>query len=80
MVDAEVVRDPIHPGVESGITLEAIEVLVGFREGLLHDVQRVLATLLDDGRVLVSGGFGDLAPLASAEIYDPRTGTFSPVP
>src|SRR5262249_6183661 len=44
VVDAEVVRDPVHPGVERGITLEAIEILIGFGEGLLHDVQRVLAT------------------------------------
>ena len=26
-----------------------------------------------------TGGYGDLAPLASAELYDPKTGTFSPV-
>jgi len=36
------------------------------------------ATLLDDGRVLVTGGYGAVAPLASVEIYDPVTGTFSP--
>ena len=36
------------------------------------------ATLLSDGRVLVSGGYGARAPLPSAEIYDPLTGTFSP--
>jgi len=36
------------------------------------------ATLLANGRVLVTAGYGDGGPLASAEIYDPSGGSFSP--
>src|SRR2546422_8864773 len=37
------------------------------------------ATLMRDGRVLVTGGFNAGVRLASAEIYDPKTNTWSTV-
>jgi len=42
VVDTEVERDPIQPGVQGGVALEAVEALVRFGERVLDDVQRVL--------------------------------------
>lgn len=36
------------------------------------------ATLLPGGRVLIAGGYDGIADVTTAELYDPRTGTFSP--
>ena len=38
---------------------------------------RHTATLLPNGKVLVAGGFGNSGYLASAELYDPASGTWS---
>ena len=36
------------------------------------------ATLLQSGKVLVAGGFGDSSFVSDAELYDPQSGTWSP--
>jgi hypothetical protein len=41
-VDRAVDRDPVQPGAEIGARFETAQLTVGFQEGLLHHVFRVL--------------------------------------
>ena len=49
------------------------------KPGLLHQAREThTATILADGRVLITGGFdSDLMALASAEVFDPATGNWT---
>src|SRR5262249_27244571 len=43
MIDTEVHGDAVRPGVEAGVTLEAVQALVCLGEGLLRDVERIIS-------------------------------------
>ena len=66
--------------------LTSVEVLQGsiFRADIIPPLSRprvkATATVLDDGRILVVGGFADATLLYGAEIYNPITQIWSPVP
>jgi hypothetical protein len=44
---------------------------------MTHGRSTHTATALADGRVLVAGGYWDSLPIALADLYDPKTGTFA---
>ncbi len=67
------------PGVLSGsTTLTVTGPAVGFSNTGSLNTSRMsaTATLLNNGMVLIAGGF-NTTPLASAELYNPGTGTFT---
>jgi len=46
---------------------------------LLDKLTSHSATLLADGRVLITGGYDRYMDVPAAELFDPRSGTFSPM-
>ena len=78
-VTARVVSDPRKSAAK---TIAVTPLPVAFTETGSMSVARFghAATLLLDGRVLVTGGLDQSGPvLTSAELYDPLTGLFAPI-
>jgi hypothetical protein len=68
------------PVVICAIALQGVTVLfaqtVSSAGNMLHARSNHTATLLNDGRILLAGGY-DRGPVAQSEIYDPSTGAFT---
>ena len=71
-----------EPLATASATLTPVQVSFGQTGGLLVERNTTTATLLLDGRVLVAGGYSEgprgSAWTATAELYDPGSGSFSP--
>ncbi|MDR1726466.1 MAG: hypothetical protein LBT74_00810 [Acidobacteriota bacterium] len=64
--------------LSSAEVYDATEWTFELTAGALHDARRdATVTLLPNGKVLVVGGTNATGALASAEIFDPATGTFT---
>jgi hypothetical protein len=66
-------------GISSSIEVAANSNVHGFHPTGEMETERAAhtATLLANGKVLITGGFNNTGNLATAEIYDPATGTFT---
>src|ERR1700683_3287969 len=66
-------------GSSSSIEVSARTSLHGFQPAGDMETERAAhtATLLQNGKVLITGGFNNTGVLATAELFDPVTGTFT---